>query len=289
MATQPESRRVRLGERLVLLRAQAERLPGAPTVVRALRSEDERGGGLIAGGVAFRLFLWLVPFGLVAAATLSLWDDLDAESMESAAREFGIGAASAKAAAEALEGDPRNAFVGLLFGLVLLAWFTLGAVRALSRAYTIAWGMPRRRLAHPANAILGFNGLLVLAIGVSSGSAWLREQVGATALVGSVVGAAGIAVIALLAMWLLPHRAARPRELVPGALLVAAGHQLVNVLVVFYFAPKLGDSEETYGALGTAATLLVWLYVLARLATGAAFLNATLWEQRQSVSASEPA
>ena len=31
-----------------------------------------RGGGLIAGGVAFRIFLWLVPLGLVVAALLIL-------------------------------------------------------------------------------------------------------------------------------------------------------------------------------------------------------------------------
>ena len=47
--------------------------------------------------------------------------------------------------------------------------------------------------------------------------------------------------------------------------------------MLFYFAPRLGRSEETYGAFGTAATMLVWLYVLSRLITGAAFLNATLW------------
>ena len=82
-------------------------------------------------------------------------------------------------------------------------------------------------------------------------------------------------------MWLLPHRATHPRELVPGALLVAAGHQLVQIAVIFYFAPRLGRSEETYGAFGTAATVLIWLYVLSRLVTGAAFLNATLWDRRR--------
>jgi uncharacterized BrkB/YihY/UPF0761 family membrane protein len=87
--------------------------------------------------------------------------------------------------------------------------------------------------------------------------------------------------IALYAMWLLPHRATHPRELLPGAVLVTVGHQLVQVAVIFYFAPRLGRSEETYGAFGTAATMLVWLYVLSRLVTGAAFLNATLWDRRR--------
>ena len=69
----------------------------------------------------------------------------------------------------------------------------------------------------------------------------------------------------------------------PGPLLLSVGSQVVNVAVVFYFAPKLEGSSEFYGALGVAAVLLVWLYMVARLATGAAFLNATLWERRQVV------
>ena len=86
--------------------------------------------------------------------------------------------------------------------------------------------------------------------------------------------------VALLVMWLLPRRAERWQELLPGAVLVAVGAQLVSVAVVFYFAPRIGRSTELYGTLGTAAVLLVWLYVLARLVTSGAFLNATLWERR---------
>ena len=62
--------------------------------------------------------------------------------------------------------------------------------------------------------------------------------------------------------------------------------RLIQIAVLFYFAPRLGRSEETYGALGVAATMLVWLYVVSRLAIGAAFLNATLWSRAHSA---EPA
>jgi uncharacterized BrkB/YihY/UPF0761 family membrane protein len=55
---------------------------------------------------------------------------------------------------------------------------------------------------------------------------------------------------------------------------------VITVAVLFYFAPRLGRAEETYGAFGTAATMLIWLYVLARLVIGSAFLNAVLYRQR---------
>jgi hypothetical protein len=39
------------------IRERGERLPGAPIALDAIRRERELGGGLLAGGVAFRVFL----------------------------------------------------------------------------------------------------------------------------------------------------------------------------------------------------------------------------------------
>jgi uncharacterized BrkB/YihY/UPF0761 family membrane protein len=280
--SEPPSRTTALAERVTEIRARGERLPGAPFVREVLQNERELGGGLIAGGVAFRIFLWLVPFGLVAAAVLSVWVEHDPESLEAAARDFGVGAAAADSAAEALQHSERSILLVLVFGLAALAWFTLGALRALVLAYALAWQLTPPRIRRPARAIAIFNGLFVLAIASSAAEAWLSERIGGIALFGTAVTLAFTTAIALYAMWLLPHRATEPRELLPGALLVAAGHQLVQIAVLFYFAPKLDASEETYGAFGVAATLLVWLYVLSRLVTGGAFLNAALWTRRST-------
>ena len=285
MDNEERSRTAALAERLQGLRARGERLPGAQLLQEVLRSERELGGGLIAGGVAFRIFLWLVPLGLVVAAVLSFWSTQDEDGFESSVQSFGIGAAAAQAASEALEYGDRNAVVVLLFGLVLLAWFTIGALRALNLAYALAWRLEPPRIRRPLHAIAVFNGLFLLAFVATLAEAWLHDRIGDTALL-TTVGAFAVGVaIALWAMWLLPHRATRARELLPGAVLVAVGNQLVQIAVVFYFAPRLGRSEETYGAFGAAATMLVWLYVLSRLATEAAFLNATLWDRRRRNSA----
>jgi uncharacterized BrkB/YihY/UPF0761 family membrane protein len=275
------SRTAELAERVAAIRTRSETLPGAPLVREVLENERDLGGGLIAGGVAFRIFLWLVPFGLVAAAVLSFWSEQDPEGLESAARRFGVGAAAAQAASEALQIGDRSAVVVLLFGLVLLAWFTIGAVRALILAYALAWQLRPPRIRRPHRVIAVFNGLFVLAFVSSAAEQWLEAEIGYAALLGLALTLTVTTAIAVYAMWLLPHRATHPRELLPGALLVAVGHQLVQVAVIFYFAPRLGRSEETYGAFGTAATMLVWLYVLSRLVTGAAFLNATLWDRRR--------
>ena len=269
-----------IAERLAGLPRRSERLPGASIVREAMQEERELGGALIAGGVAFRIFLWLVPFGLVAAAVLSIWSEQDPEGLESAARDLGVGAPAAHGAAAALQSNERNTVFLLALGLVTLTWFTFGALRALVLAYAIAWRTKPPRIRRPLGAIVLFNLLFVVLMGSSAGIAWLRELSGEGALLSTSLAFASTTAVALTAMWLLPHRARRPSDLLPGAALVAGGHQLVQVAVLFYFAPKLGDAEETYGAFGAAATILVWLYVISRLVTGAAFLNATLWRRR---------
>ena len=271
-----------LAARAEVLRRRAERLPGAPLVVEVLETERRLGGVLIEAGVAFRFFLWLVPFGLVGAAVLSFWDELDPGALEHEARRFGITAAAAHSGQRALENGSRGIVLVLVFGSAMLFWFSLGAIRALVLAFSLAWGVPPRRIRRPLHAIVLFNGLFLLAFAASSGVAWLRERIGAEALLGSLLSAALMIGIAMVAMWFLPHGEAGIRDLIPGALMIAIGYQLITVAVLFYFAPRLGRAEETYGAFGTAATMLVWLYVLARLVIGGAFLNMVLYRRRSA-------
>jgi uncharacterized BrkB/YihY/UPF0761 family membrane protein len=260
------------------------RVPGADAAFHAFHRELAYGGGLLAGGLAYRLFLWLLPIGLVGAQILGFWLDTGEEGVEDAAKEFGIGAAAIASAERAVETSQSNRILLLLTGLVLLAWFSLGFVRALQLAYSLAWGLPRQRVRKPLYAVLFFNGLVLALALTGAGLAWVREALGLFGLLGVLATVAFQAAVGVVVMWLLPRRAERWQELVPGAVLVAVGAQLVNVAVVFYFAPKIGRSTELYGVLGTAAVLLVWLYVLARLITSGAFLNATLWERRQATT-----
>ena len=283
MATGPQSRKEALAERVATARERVEAMPGAPLVREVVETERDLGGGLIAGGVAFRIFLWLVPLGLVVAAVLSLWVEHDEDGLEDVSRDFGIGATAAESAARALQSNDRNAGLVLVIGVVTLAWFSLGAVRALILAHALAWQLKPPRIRRPFRVIAIFNGLFVGYTAVSLGLAWLREQLGTISILGTALTLAATTGVALTAMWLLPRRATTARDLLPGALLVAVGSQLIQIAVLFYFAPRLGRSEETYGALGSAATLLVWLYVISRLITGAAFLNSTLWLRRNEV------
>jgi uncharacterized BrkB/YihY/UPF0761 family membrane protein len=267
-----------------------EHVPGLELLFAALIREAASGGVLIAGGLAFRFFLWLVPVGLLGATILSYWVSLDQEGLSDVASEFGIGAASMKTAAQAVEASQtsRGVLLGVALGLTL--WFSLGAVRALVLAFSLAWRLEPARLAHPLRAVAFFDGVVLFVSLSPLALAWLREQIGLGGLVGAVVSLALSTALVILVMWVLPRRAERWQELLPGAALVAVGAEIIHVAVVFYFAPKLERSSELYGALGTAAAILLWLYFSARLVSIGAFLNATLWDRRHCApSEAEPA
>lgn len=276
-----ESRLVRAREQLHRAGAWAnERVPGAPLVAHAHERERLAAAGLLAGGLAYRLFFWLVPLGLVFAAALSFWLDEDRAGLEDAASDFGIGGAATDAAMEAIARQEHARWYFLLAGIGLLAWFSIGVVRALVVAHAIAWSLPPQKPRRPFAAGLGFSGVVIALIVVSTSTQFLREQLGGTGVL-LTLSLLVLYIAALVwAMDKLPHRCTSWQHLLPGALLVALGGQAIHLAVVLYLAPKLGRSSELYGALGAATVILLWLYLLARLVVSAAFLNAALWDQR---------
>ncbi len=70
----------------------------------------------------------------------------------------------------------------------------------------------------------------------------------------------------------------RLRRLV--AVLVALGVQVVHLGTALFIGPKVERASATYGSLGVAFTVLVWLYVLSRIVVASAMLNAVRWERR---------
>jgi uncharacterized BrkB/YihY/UPF0761 family membrane protein len=60
----------------------------------------------------------------------------------------------------------------------------------------------------------------------------------------------------------------------------------LNVVVAYVIAPQAANKQGTYGSLGIAAALLLGLFLISRLITATAVLNAILWN-RSSVRVRE--
>ena len=256
-----------------------ERVPGAALLGVALERERIAAAGLLAGGLAYRLFFWLLPLGLVIASILSFWVDADRLAAANAAHDFGMSAAAVQSAMSAVAEQHHARWYFLLAGLGLVVWFGIGVVRALNVAHSVAWGLRPERLRRPLTAGLAFSGIVALLIVVSAATQVLRTQLGGTELWLTLALPAFYLGSVLWIMDKLPHRGAW-RDLLPGAVLVALGTEAIHLTVVLYLAPKIGRSSELYCALGAATVILLWLYLIARLIVAAAFLNAALWEQR---------
>jgi uncharacterized BrkB/YihY/UPF0761 family membrane protein len=281
-----EQQLVQLGPRVErLLEWARSSIPGTGPVLEALERETTAGGTLIAGGLAYRLFLWLLPFSLVVAAVASFWQG----DLEAGGKQAGLTASAAKTMSQVIASGSHERWYFLVLGLYFLLWFSIGVVRALRLAYFIAWGVPRERFRRPIRGGVVFTLSTAALMAVTFSSQWAREKTSygvVLTILLTVVYAAG----ALWVMSVLPHRSgAQWAALVPGALVVAVGIQGLHLFAALYLAPRLGRSSELYGSLGAATVILLWLYIIARLLTFSAFLNAQLWERRARAPASPPA
>jgi membrane protein len=286
----PVSRRERTQRWAALIRADAERLAARAEAERGRhRSVDavfemadrdgEVGGGIIAGALAYRLFIWLLPLALVAVAGLGIAADASSESPDEAARTLGLEGLVSNSIANAA--DSRNRWYALLIGIPVLIWATRSVLRVLIGAHRLIWGdarsaAPRPKLV-PTLLLLGvFLSFGVVSAAASAVRAWSTGP-GVLATVLSLVFYAGLW---LLVSVRLPHRGTGWTALIPGALVFGLGLEVLHVVVAYFITPYAIAKEGTYGALGVAAALLVGLFLVSRLIVAAAVVNATLWQRQ---------
>jgi len=284
------SRRGGAEARVAGLRARAKRL--------AARAQDERthhasfdvafemvdrdadaGGEIIAGALAYRIFIWLLPLALVAVAGLGFAASASSESTKETVRSLGITGLVSNSVATAAEGHAR--WYALLVGVPLLVYVTRSLLRALIVTHRLLWGDARSAAPRPtARATLR---LLVLLLGfsvVSLAASAFREWAPGPGVLVTILLVLPYAGLWLLVSLQLPHRGSDWKALAPGALLCGLGIELLHVLTAYVLEPYAVAKEGTYGAMGAAAALLLGLFLLSRLIVAGAVLNATLWERR---------
>jgi uncharacterized BrkB/YihY/UPF0761 family membrane protein len=262
-------------------RAQAERgRHGSVDAVFEMADRDaEVGGGIIAGALAYRFFIWLLPLALVAVGGLGIAADAASERPEESAESLGLGGFVSDSIASAATGSAR--WYALIVGVPALIYVTRSLLRVLIGAHRLIWADVRA--AAPKPTLTGALRLLAFLLGFFVVST-LASTVRAWSTVPGVL-ASLVAVVPYTALWVLvslrlPHRAASWTDLIPGALLVGLGIEVVQLVFAYFIGPYAVAKQGTYGALGAAAALLLGLFLISRLIVGAAVVNATLWERR---------
>jgi uncharacterized BrkB/YihY/UPF0761 family membrane protein len=253
------------------------RSPVVDAAFEVYERDREVNGNIFAGAVAFRLFLWFLPLSLVVVAGLSFALASGTDPHE-AMENFGVSGTTAATIAENLSTSKSSRWWLITLGVIALYGASITLAKAIYRVHAIAWRSPESRLrSHPkvaglvifvAGGVLAVTGLAAR-VRALSGPGWFL-RLGMLAL---------YAAVALGVSWLLPHRDAPVRWLMPGAVTTAVGVVVLHLVTVVYFSRKLNSASELYGNLGTATVVLLWLYLIARLLVASAVLNATLWDR----------
>ena len=241
---------------------------------RLFERDSSIGGGLLAGALAYRLFVLLLPTALLFVSGLGLYAGAADKSTGEAAREAGLHGVVASQVASSSSSDARWLVFLLMVPAVIYATATL--YRALAIVHAIDWhGSGRGAHATPRGIGLLF-GALLATLAAAQIVGWIRrhDQLGGlAALVVYLVLAGGAWLLVSLE---LPHGDVRWPSLLPGAALVGAGLLFVNVFNLYVTTRLVEGRADTYGALGIATALLLSLVIVGRLMVVSAELNALL-------------
>jgi uncharacterized BrkB/YihY/UPF0761 family membrane protein len=238
-------------------------------------------GSVLAGAVAFRLFVYLLPLFLAVLTLAGVLAGISRDSPRELGEHLGMSAYVVDSVETGVEQSRRSVWV--LVPLALWAVYTagLGAAKVVWAVHALAWNQPvGRRRQGPATATVTF---LVAAatFGLVAVMQAVRDSSPGLGLGSALLGAVPFVALWWLVSRLLPHDPRAPwTALVPGALLVGGFLWITHLTSAYWIAYKVQHASELYGSLGVAAGILAFLYLSGRLLVASAMLNATLWEHR---------
>ncbi len=236
----------------------------------------------MAGALAFRIFLFMVPFVYVVFTVLGAASAATSQDPGQLARDLGITGVLASAVVKAQD-QSAWAMAVLIAGAAVAMFLTAGSLlKALYVVHWLIWRIPR---VMPTGLVprLALIGITLAASAMSVAINDVRNSLG---IAGAVIA---IVVITALSFalwwwvsWKLPHAPAPARALVPGALLMAVGADVLHLLTTYWIGHLVARKTHTYGAVGIALAVLLWVYILGRIIVASAGLNAALLYRRQN-------
>ena len=248
----------------------------------AYERDRDRAGFLLAGALAYRLFLWLLPFTLLIVGALGFLEASDHDSPSDLADNLGVVGLASKSVSEAAADAEHARFIVLLIGIPALYLASLGALKAFRAVSALAWGVPVGPLGRKPLAVLGFLGVIVAFIAITFIGTAIRHEAAGPGIIATLLIGIAYVWLAFLVLWLLPRPSVHWTALLPGAIAIGLGLQAIHLVNVYFISYRISTSSETYGALGVAAAILLSLFLIGRLFVAGVILNATLWEQQNA-------
>lgn len=243
-------------------------------------------GSLLAGALAFRFFLVLLPTILAAVGGLGL--STDAADVEDKARAVGLTAFVADMISSSAAESSKNNIIFLVIGLIGMFFGSRALLKALNIVHALAWRLPQPRGVATLRAT-AWTMLAIVVVWVTTIALGLLKGEVVGLLAGVVVSLAINGLVILGIQWVMPRgEGTGLRDLWPGAAIAAVGLLATHLATQFYLVGKAASYSDMYGGLGVAAVLLLWLYMLGRLLVAAAMINATRHRGSEDQTGQEP-
>jgi uncharacterized BrkB/YihY/UPF0761 family membrane protein len=245
----------------------------------AAQRDGQSGGQLMAGAVAFRAFLFLLPLALTTVLVLGITSSSTRTDPGQVVRTSGLPALVGTMVAQSAHQDHRGRALAIAVALFSL-WSASGPLlKTVRNAHSIAWGERPRKPKSKLKAVGTMFAVILVSVALVRGSAAVRRINPGLGVVSALVVLAMFTAVWWGASCVLPHGDAPALALLPGAVLFAVIIQTFHLVSAYYLAKKVESASQLYGDLGAVATLLLGLYILCRALIAAAILNATLWHR----------
>jgi YihY family inner membrane protein len=271
---------MKAAERLIRkVDAWQQRNPPAAFLVGVVRKYGDDNGGQLAASLAYAAFVSLFPLLLVLVTILGILvagdPTLRDTVIDAVTKQFPLMGQDLAGNVHQLR---RSSVIGLIVGLIVVAWGTTGLAQTGMFTMAQIWNVPGPQ--RPGYwQRLGRTGLflVVLAVGVlaTTGLSSLSTFGHQHAVI--VAAAEVLAVATNVGMYVLAFRVLTPKD-VPMAHLIAGATlggiawtvlQAGGTLVVSH----LLRSGSVYGVFGIVLSLLAWIYLVVRVIVYAAEVN----------------
>jgi uncharacterized BrkB/YihY/UPF0761 family membrane protein len=131
--------RARVTAAVATAKSAGERHVSLAVPLRAVERNRRVAASVLAGGLAYRLFLWLLPFGLIIGGALGF---LHADSTEKAVSTGGLPAAVSNAIGDVARSEHSNSWWLLAVGVPLLLWAGYAGAKAVQLVHSLVWDQP---------------------------------------------------------------------------------------------------------------------------------------------------
>ena len=249
-------------------------------VFRVLVRDKQVAGGVLGGGLAYRLFFWTLALAVLVCGGLG-WAASAGENIDTAMQDAGLTAAVASTISSAAQQSESGRWWLITIGTFSFLWFSVSMLRALRLVHAAAWGItppPMRNLPR-ALACVVLMPVVLAALAALAGAIRSNTSTGGGLAAVLAVGALFAAAWLVASSW-LPSPDVPWTAFLPGAVVFGLGLEVLHLFTVYFLANKLAGASAVYGALGLATTMLFYLFLIGRSVIWAAELNAVVWTVR---------